>query len=70
MPTTSIGEWIRGVRAKKAQTQTEAAEAIGVHKMTIAKWETGCQGVGVSSALALARWAGVDVETVIGLGRG
>lgn len=68
MPDT-IAEWIRGIRKKKAQTQQEAAEAIGVSRLRVAKWETGRARPGADSVILLASWSGSSVADVLHLCR-
>lgn len=39
----SAREWLRGLRLRMGKTQRELADQLGVHKVTVAKWETGAQ---------------------------
>lgn len=56
----SLDAWLRGKRAQKAQTQAEAAEAIGVSTTVIGRWEGGELPAKIVDVVALARWGGVD----------
>ena len=39
------GAVVKRIRKALALTQREFAERLGVHKVTVAKWETGAQGI-------------------------
>jgi transcriptional regulator with XRE-family HTH domain len=39
----SARDWLRGLRLRMGMTQRELADHIGVHKITVAKWETGAR---------------------------
>jgi len=56
--------WLRTHRASHDQTQTEAAQDVGVSRHTWARWERGDLVPGLDQACALARWAGVRVDEV------
>ena len=56
-----IAEWIKETREAKAQGPFSAARAIGVHRVTLARWEAGSRTPQVEGLVALARWAGVEV---------
>jgi DNA-binding XRE family transcriptional regulator len=36
----SFATWVRGFRAHLEQTQKQFADSIGVHRTTVARWET------------------------------
>jgi DNA-binding XRE family transcriptional regulator len=36
----AFGDWVRGLRAHLEQTQAQFALAVGVHRTTVARWET------------------------------
>ena len=62
-----IGKWIRATREKRCETQEEAAKAIGVHAMTLVKWETGSRSPGLTSLILLAKWGGVSLGDLVAL---
>ncbi|MDO8474593.1 MAG: helix-turn-helix domain-containing protein [Candidatus Rokubacteria bacterium] len=46
---------LRRIRAEMGLTQTELAEALGVHRVTVARWETGERGIPEPVARLLQR---------------
>lgn len=55
----SLDAWLRGKRAQKAQTQSEAAAEIGVSTNVIGRWEGGELPRKIVDIAGLAQWAGV-----------
>lgn len=66
MEKPRICEWIATTRARKGQTQADAARAIGCHPGVYGRWERG-RKPDASYLVALARWAGEDLGTVAGM---
>lgn len=60
-----IGDWIRTTRNRKSQSQREAAAAIGVHLVTVCRWEKGHKTPGIGSMRALATWGGVELSELL-----
>jgi transcriptional regulator with XRE-family HTH domain len=46
---------LRRLRAELALTQTQLAEELGVHRVTVARWETGERGIPEPVARLLVR---------------
>ena len=46
---------LRRLRAELALTQTQLAEELGVHRVTVARWETGERGIPEPVARLLQR---------------
>ena len=44
-PLAMIGQEVRRIREALGLSQRRFAERLGVHKVTVAKWETDAQGV-------------------------
>ena len=55
-----VGAHLRVLRENARRTQQEVADALGIHRMTIWRIEHGRFDLGLSQALALARFLGVD----------
>jgi len=55
-------------RRKKNLTQTQLAEAIGVSRITINKWETGKSTPSVEMLLKLSEFFNVSVDYLLGIG--
>lgn len=66
-PVFRFQSWIQHVRAAKAQNQTAAAAAVGVHFRTWTLWEAGRVRPGRPHMLALARWGGISVDALLRL---
>ncbi len=62
MPDARI--WLRTRRAALDQTQTDAADAVGVSRHTFARWEGGDLLPGLVLAARLARWAECTIDEV------
>ena len=56
----SLGEALKDYRQKTGMTQEYVAEALGVSRQAVSKWETGAAEPSTSNLLALARLYGVD----------
>lgn len=61
---TDPRRWLRTHRARHDQTQSEAAEVVGVSRHTFARWEAGDLLPGLEQAVALADWADCSVDDV------
>lgn len=56
----SLGEALKDHRQRCGMTQEYVAEALGVSRQAVSKWETGAAEPSTSNLLALARLYGVD----------
>ncbi len=56
----SLGEALKDYRQQSGMTQEYVAEALGVSRQAVSKWETGAAEPSTSNLLALARLYGVD----------
>ena len=56
----SLGEALQAHRQQSGMTQEYVAEALGVSRQAVSKWETGAAEPSTSNLLALAKLYGVD----------
>ena len=56
----SLGEALKAHRQQSGMTQEYVAEALGVSRQAVRKWETGSAEPSTSNLLALAKLYGVD----------
>ena len=56
----SLGEALKAHRQNCGMTQEYVAEALGVSRQAVSKWETGAAEPATSNLLALAKLYGVD----------
>lgn len=56
----SLGEVLKEYRQQSGMTQEYVAEALGVSRQAVSKWETGAAEPATSNLLALAKLYGVD----------
>lgn len=61
----SLGETIKEYREKRNMTQEFVAEAIGVSRQAVSKWETGSSDPSTANLLALAKLFGVSAEELL-----
>ena len=61
----SLGEAIRYHRTRCKMTQEFVAEAIGVSRQAVSKWESGAADPSTSNLLALAKLYGVSPEELL-----
>jgi len=61
----SLGEAIRYHRTRCKMTQEFVAEALGVSRQAVSKWETGTADPSTSNLLALAKLFGVSAEELL-----
>ena len=60
-----IAAELRAHRARKGETQREAADAIGVNESTLCAWENR-GGIGLDDAWDLADHYGVSIDALAG----
>lgn len=63
---TSIGDHLKAARKRKRLTQEQVASAFAVSQASVARWESGIQAPDMVTLLALARFCGVSVDTLLG----
>ena len=61
----SLGETLREHRTRCKMTQEFVAEAIGVSRQAVSKWESGDSDPSTSNLLALAKLFGVSAEELL-----
>lgn len=63
--TRSLGETLRDHRTRCQMTQEYVAEAVGVSRQAVSKWEKGLSSPSTANLLALAKLYGVSVEELL-----
>lgn len=61
----SLGEVLKNHRTKNKMTQEFVAEAVGVSRQSVSKWEQGITDPSTSNLFALAKLFGVSVEDLL-----
>lgn len=61
----SLGEVLKEQRLRCQMTQEFVAEALGVSRQAVSKWETGTADPSTSNLLALAKLFGVPAEELL-----
>ncbi len=61
----SIGEVLKQHRTECKMTQEFVAEALGVSRQAVSKWESGVSTPSTTNLLALAKLFGVSAETLL-----
>ena len=61
----SLGEALRYHRTRCKMTQEFVAEAVGVSRQAVSKWESGAADPSTSNLLALAKLFGVSPEELL-----
>ena len=61
----SLGERLRAHRTRCGMTQEFVAEAVGVSRQAVSKWESGAADPSTSNLLARARLYGVPAEELL-----
>ena len=61
----SLGEALKAHRQNCGMTQEYVAEALGVSRQAVSKWETGTAEPSTSNLLALAKLYGVDAGELL-----
>lgn len=62
---SSLGEALKAHRTQCKMTQEFVAEAIGVSRQAVSKWESGASDPSTSNLLALAKLYGVSAEELL-----
>lgn len=61
----SLGEALKEQRIRCKMTQEFVAEAIGVSRQAVSKWETGVSDPSTSNLIALAKLFGISAEELL-----
>ena len=61
----TLGEVIKKHRVECKMTQEFVAEALGVSRQAVSKWESGISDPSTTNLMALAKLFGVDVEDML-----
>lgn len=61
----SLGEVLKAHRTRCKMTQEFVAEAIGVSRQAVSKWEMGASDPSTSNLLALAKLFGISAEELL-----
>ena len=61
----SLGEALKKYRMERNMTQEFVAEALGVSRQAVSRWETGAADPSTSNLLALAKLFGVSAEELL-----
>ncbi len=61
----SLGEAIKSHRSRCKMTQEFVAEAIGVSRQAVSKWEMGTSDPSTSNLIALAKLFGISAEELL-----
>ena len=61
----SLGEALKGHRERCRMTQEFVAEALGVSRQAVSRWETGASDPSTSNLLALAKLFGISAEELL-----
>ena len=61
----NLGEVIKGHRTGCRMTQEFVAEALGVSRQAVSKWENGTSDPSTSNLIALARLFGISAEELL-----
>lgn len=62
IPTSNIGANIKARREAKGWTQEILSEVTGIHRVTIAKYETTDRGMTLDSATRIAKALGCTID--------
>ena len=61
----SLAEALKAQRTAHSMTQEQIAEALGVSRQAVSKWETGAAEPSTSNLLALAKLYGVELGELL-----
>lgn len=61
-----LEEKLTALRKKKGLSQLELAEALGVSRQAVSRWEVGASAPGMENLLALSRLYGVPLDELVG----
>ena len=61
-----LEEKLTALRKEKGLSQLELAEALGVSRQAVSRWEVGASAPGTENLLALSRLYGVPLDELVG----
>ena len=61
-----LEEKLSALRKEKGLSQLELAEALGVSRQAVSRWEVGASAPGMENLLALSRLYGVPLDELVG----
>ena len=61
-----LGEKLAALRKQRGLSQMDAAEALGVSRQAVSRWEVGASSPGTDNLLALSKLYGVSLDTLVG----
>ena len=61
-----LGEKLAALRKQRGLSQMDAAEALGVSRQAVSRWEVGASAPGMDNLLALSKLYGVSLDTLVG----
>ena len=61
----TLGETLKEYRMQRNMTQEFVAEALGVSRQAVSKWETGSSDPSTANLLALAKLYGISAEELL-----
>ena len=61
-----LEEKLTALRKEKGLSQMELAEALGVSRQAVSRWEVGASAPGMENLLALSRLYGVPLDELVG----
>ena len=64
----NLDERIQSLRKRSGLSQEQLAEAIGVSRQAVSRWETGAALLDAMNVLALSRLSGVTADYLLGGG--
>ena len=61
-----LGEKLAALRKQRGLSQMDAAEALGVSRQAVSRWEVGASSPGTDNLLALSKLYGVSLDELVG----
>lgn len=61
----NLGEALKGHRTSRGYTQEYVAEAVGVSRQAVSKWENGAADPSTANLMALAKLYGLSVDELL-----
>ena len=61
----NLGEALKGHRTSRSYTQEYVAEAVGVSRQAVSKWENGAADPSTANLMALAKLYGLSVDELL-----
>ena len=66
----TIADRIQSLRKSKGMSQEELADAVGVSRQAVSKWESGLSDPNTTNLISLGRLFGVTAESLLKEARG